>query len=203
MWVIKLGGSLTEQAPDASELRNWLDMLAQEGAGRVVIVPGGGRFADAVRQAQAQWGFDDLAAHNMAVLAMAQTAHLLCSLNPALIRCDREQSLEGVLEQGSVALWSPIELQRPRADADTTWDVTSDSIALGLALRLGASRLVVVKSCAVDPLNSLDQLAAAGLVDRRFATMAHGASLQIDVVSHIHHERIRVALLDERRTNHR
>ena len=151
MWVIKLGGSLTEQAPDASDLSNWLQMLAQAGAGRVVIVPGGGRFADAVRQAQAQWGFDDLAAHNMAVLAIAQTAHLLCSLNPALVRCDREQDLEGVLKQGSVALWSPIELQSDRADADTTWDVTSDSIALGLALRLGASRLVVVKSCAVDP----------------------------------------------------
>lgn len=203
MWVIKLGGSLTEQAPDASDLRTWLQMLAQEGAGGVVIVPGGGRFADAVRQAQAQWGFDDLAAHNMAVLAIAQTAHLLCSLNPALIRCDREQALKGVLEQGSVALWSPIELQRDRADADTTWDVTSDSIALGLALRLGASRLVVVKSCAVDPLSSLEQLGAEGLVDRCFATMAHGTSLQIDVVSHTQHERIRRALLNERRTDDR
>ena len=31
MWVIKLGGSLTEQAPDASDLSNWLQMLAQAG----------------------------------------------------------------------------------------------------------------------------------------------------------------------------
>lgn len=198
MWIVKLGGSLTEQPPDASPLRDWLSMLAQAGAGRVVIVPGGGRFADAVRQAQAQWRFDDLAAHNMAVLAMAQTAHLLCGLNPALQRCDREAELSAVLQQGAVAVWSPIELQRDRADEDTTWDVTSDSIALGLARRLGAARLIVVKSCAVDPSASLQHLSAGRVVDRRFAERAAGAPLRIDVVGPARCEEIRAALLVDR-----
>lgn len=185
MWVVKLGGSLCDppQTGETSSLRDWLTMLAQAGAGRVVIVPGGGRFADAVRQAQTTWRFDDLAAHNMAVLAMAQTAHLLCGLNPALRRCDREEAIAEVLKQGSVAVWSPIGLQRDRADADTNWDVTSDSIALGLALRLRASRLVVVKSCPVDPSATLEQWAAADIVDRRFAALAAGTSMPIDVVS--------------------
>lgn len=183
MWVVKLGGSMCEQTPEASSLRDWLTMLTQKGAGRVVIVPGGGRFADAVRQAQAQWHIDDLAAHNMAVLAMAQSAHLVCSLNPVLRLCDREAALPDVLQQGAVAVWSPIELQRDRPDADTNWDVTSDSIALGLALRLGASRLTVVKACEIDPSASLDHLSASGVLDRRFATRADGESLRIDVVS--------------------
>ena len=198
MWVVKLGGSLTEQPPEASPLRDWLSMLAQAGAGRVVIVPGGGRFADAVRQAQAQWRFDDLAAHNMAVLAMAQTAHLLCGLNPALQRCDREAELSAVLQQGAVAVWSPIELQRDRADEDTTWDATSDSIALGLALRRRATRLVVVKSCAVDLSASLEQLSAGGIVDRGFAARARGASLHIRVVGQTQRELIRGELLADR-----
>ena len=115
MWVVKLGGSLCEQAPETSPLRDWLDLLVREGAGRVVIVPGGGRFADAVRGAQAQWRFDDLTAHNMALLAMSQTAHLLRSLNPALRLCDREAALHQALRQGAVAVWSPLELQRDRA----------------------------------------------------------------------------------------
>ena len=183
MWVVKLGGSLCEQAPVTSPLRDWLDLLVREGAGRVVIVPGGGRFADAVRGAQAQWRFDDLTAHNMALLAMSQTAHLLCSLNPALRLCDREAALHQAIRQGAVAVWSPLELQRDRADADTNWDVTSDSIALGLALRLGAARLIVVKSCETDPSASLDQLSAGGVIDRRFAKLAEGQSLRIDVVS--------------------
>lgn len=198
MWVVKLGGSLTEQPPDTSPLRAWLAMLAQEGAGRVVIVPGGGRHADAVRQAQAQWRFDDLAAHNMALLAMAQTAHLLCGLHPALRRCDREDQLRALLQQGHAAVWSPIGLQRERADEDTNWDVSSDSLALGLALRLGAARLIVVKSCAVDPSATLEQLSAAGVVDRHFATRAAGSSVRIDVVNHERRDEIRAALLADR-----
>jgi aspartokinase-like uncharacterized kinase len=198
MWVVKLGGSLTEPPPEISPLRDWLAMLAQAGAGRVVIVPGGGRFADAVRQAQDQWRFDDLAAHNMAVLAMAQTAHLLCGLHPALRRCDHEDQLPALLNQGAVAVWSPLGLQRDRADADTNWDVTSDSLALGLALRLGAARLVVVKWCAVDPSATLAQLSATGVVDRRFATLAAGSSLRIDVVNQAQRDTIRAALLADR-----
>ena len=198
MWVVKLGGSLTEPPPKISPLRDWLTMLAQAGAGRVVIVPGGGRFADAVRQAQDQWRFDDLAAHNMAVLAMAQTAHLLCGLHPALRRCDHEDQLPALLNQGAVAVWSPLGLQRDRADADTNWDVTSDSLALGLALRLGAARLVVVKWCAVDPSATLAQLSATGVVDRRFATLAAGSSLRIDVVNQAQRDTIRAALLADR-----
>ena len=48
--------------------------LARLGGGRVTLVCGGGAFADVVRQAQGHWGFVDLSAHNMAVLAMLQAA---------------------------------------------------------------------------------------------------------------------------------
>ena len=45
--IVKLGGSHAF----AAHLKDWLGAIA-EGAGRVVIVPGGGPFADAVRAAQ-------------------------------------------------------------------------------------------------------------------------------------------------------
>lgn len=188
MWVVKLGGSLCAgadaTADAAAPLRDWLAMLAEAGAGRVVIVPGGGRFADAVREAQVQWHFDDLAAHNMALLAMAQTAHLLCALHPALQRCDREADIATALRHGRVAVWSALDAQRDQADADTHWGVTSDSLALGLAQRLGATRLVLVKSCAIDPALSLAQLGERGIVDSEFAARAASASGAIDVVHH-------------------
>lgn len=188
MWVVKLGGSLCAGAgageAAAAPLRDWLAMLAEAGAGRVVIVPGGGRFADAVREAQAQWRFNDLAAHNMALLAMAQTAHLLCALHPALQRCDREADIATALRHGCVAVWSPLEAQRDQADADTHWGVTSDSLALGLAQRLGATRLVLVKSCAIDPALTLAQLGERGIVDSEFAARAASAPGAIDVVHH-------------------
>ena len=53
-------------------------------AGSIAIVPGGGPFADGVRTAQASIGYDDRAAHAMALMAMAQFGCALRSLNPAL-----------------------------------------------------------------------------------------------------------------------
>jgi 5-(aminomethyl)-3-furanmethanol phosphate kinase len=104
MWVVKLGGSLARDP----RLVNWLRMLAEFGAGRVTVVPGGATFADTVRQSQAHWGFDDLAAHNMAVLAMAQTAHMLHALEPRLVLAANDsairQALHGGRPRGALAL---------------------------------------------------------------------------------------------------
>src|SRR5688572_11112389 len=67
--VVKLGGSyaLSPRLPA---------ILAAIRASHVpvVVVPGGGPFADAVRAAQPRMGFGDRAAHRMALLAMAQFA---------------------------------------------------------------------------------------------------------------------------------
>ena len=65
--IVKLGGSHAT----GPHLWDWLAAIAAE-AGSIAIVPGGGPFADAVRSAQASIGFDDRAAHAMALMAMAQ-----------------------------------------------------------------------------------------------------------------------------------
>lgn len=195
MWVVKLGGSLsTEPALPA-----WLDLLVQCGGGRVTVVCGGGAFADEVRRAQTHWQFDDLSAHNMAVLAMAQTAYLMHGLNPALQIARSKSDIRRVLQHGKTALWFPYELQREQADANTTWDTTSDSIALDLARRLNAERLVVVKSCPIDAAASLTRLAHEGTLDARFCALAKGAAFPIDIVHHNELHRIRALLLGETR----
>jgi len=180
MWIVKLGGSLNTNPV----LPAWLDLLAECGGGRVIVVCGGGPFADEVRRTQAHWQFGDLSAHNMAILAMAQTAYLLHGLNPALQLARSKSDIRRVLHRGLTALWLPLELQREQVDADTNWDVSSDSIALDLARRLNAERLVVVKSCKIEARASVAQLAEAGIVDRRFAALSEGAAFPIDVVHH-------------------
>lgn len=165
MWVVKLGGSLFD-AP--AQLREWLDTLATHGGGRVVVVPGGGRFADAVRSEQQRLGFDDLAAHNMAILAMAQSAQLLNSLQPALRLVDDVDALTDALRAGGVALWQPFDLLRDAPDALTSWDATSDSLAAWLATRLHAQHLVLVKWAEAPPHAGVAELAALDYVDRAF-----------------------------------
>ena len=191
MWIVKLGGSLAHD----ERLAHWLHMLAELGRGRVLVVPGGAAFADAVRAAQARWRFDDLTAHNMAVLAMAQTAHLLHALEPRLVLVSEEQDILRARHAGQAALWMPLTLLRDAPDMLTSWDVTSDSIALWLARRLNAERLVVVKACAVVPPHSFAKLSAIGLVDRRFAQWASDAAFPIEIVACDDLARVQDALL--------
>ncbi len=175
--VVKLGGSLH----DKLRLRDWLHAIARRG--RIAIVPGGGAFADAARAAQARWQVDDVAAHNMAVLGMAQSAQLMNALCPELACGADVAAVRAVLDQGGSALWMPLDLLRTAPDALTNWDTTSDSLALHLADALPASEVLLVKSCAIP--QSLAQsrdfaaLAAAGIVDRRFPQAAAACAARV------------------------
>ncbi len=195
MWVVKLGGSLCADPL----LPQWLDLLAKLGGGRVTVVGGGGSLADEVRRIQARWNFDDLSAHNMAVLAMAQTAYQLHAMNPALQLATRQADISRVLHKGQTAVWLPFELQRDQPDARTHWGATSDTIALDLAHQLNAERLIVVKSCAIDPAMSLAELGEAGVVDRQFAESASGAAFPIAVIHKAELAHMRALLLGELR----
>ena len=193
MWIVKLGGSLCADPI----LPQWLDLLAQLGGGRVTLVGGGGTFADEVRRLQSHWQFNDLAAHNMAVLAMAQTAYQLNAMNPALQLASSRSDIRRVLHKGQTALWLPFELQREQADAQTTWDVTSDSLALDLARRLNAERMVVIKSCRIEPKATLAQLSEEGIVDKRFASLAEGAAFPIEILHKDELDAMRALLFGE------
>ena len=124
-------------------IKDWLAAIAAE-AGAIVIVPGGGPFAEAVRSAQASMGYDDGAAHGMALMAMAQFGRALQNLNPALRLTASRSAIPRALKDGKVPVWSPEPMARAAALPET-WELTSDSLAAWLAGALGAGRLVLVK----------------------------------------------------------
>src|ERR1700741_3246428 len=90
--IVKLGGSQAF----SKHLPAWLDAITLA-AGRVVIVPGGGPFADTVRAAQPTMGFDDRAAHRMALLAMEQFACALAGLRPSLRLAESAAAIRAAL----------------------------------------------------------------------------------------------------------
>ncbi|MDR5775019.1 MULTISPECIES: aspartate kinase [unclassified Caballeronia] len=179
MWVVKIGGSLSHDPA----LREWLTQLWEVGGGRVVIVPGGGDFADAVRQYQSEWHFDDLAAHNMCLLAMAQYAILMQGVAPELVLASNEERIRRALRDGRVAVWVPTDLMRSTPDSMTNWDTTSDSLAAWLSARLNAERLMIVKSCDVDANAPLETLANEGIVDKRFPAYVRDANYVVEIFS--------------------
>jgi 5-(aminomethyl)-3-furanmethanol phosphate kinase len=191
MHIVKLGGSLSREPA----LPRWLEMLAEVGSGRVIVVPGGGGFADQAREAQAWWQLDDLVGHNMAVLGMAQTAFMMQALCPALQLAADEGQLIEVLRGGHAALWLPLDLLRTQPDELTHWGVSSDSLALWLASRLHAERLLLVKACAIDGSRSLAQLGEAGVVDGDFAQRARSVAFPIELLDQTEIARARRLLL--------
>jgi aspartokinase-like uncharacterized kinase len=153
--VIKVGGSLLAQ-PEC--LDRVLAIVASASKNqRLVIVPGGGAFADAVRKADSAIRLSDGAAHWMAVLAMDQYAHLLADrLRDGVVATNIEE-IASTLCAGRVPVLAPTRWLRDADPLPHSWDVTSDSIAAWVAGALGARRLVLVKpsgasgSDVVDP----------------------------------------------------
>ena len=162
--IVKLGGSHAF----SKHLTAWLDALALV-AGRVVIVPGGGPFADRVREAQPTMGFDDHAAHRMALLAMEQFGCALTGLRPSLKLAESIAAIRTALRAGAVPVWAPTRMVLKAKDVPASWDVTSDSLAAWLAGALGAKLLLLVKSNKAPPSPvSAPDLAARGVVDSCF-----------------------------------
>jgi aspartokinase-like uncharacterized kinase len=172
--VVKLGGSVI-RSPDLS---SWLDAIAAARAS-IVVAPGGGALADEVRACQAKLGFGDPAAHRMALLAMDQLAWAVAGLRGGFQVGATEADLLGALEQGLVAVWAPYALIAERTDIEESWRITSDSLALWLAGRLGARRCYLIKSI-MRPRQSragAEQLARNGVVDAAFPSMLSEAGV--------------------------
>lgn len=176
--VAKLGGALA----GAPEREAWLGALALAPAcpGRgLVLVPGGGPFAEAVRRAQAPLGFDDATAHRLALLAMHQYALVLRAAWPRLKPAASRAEIFAALDAGRIPVWLPHAMAGAGPGVEASWDMTSDSLAAWLARALDARDLLLVKSCAVPAGASLADLAASGIVDPLFPRYAAASGARV------------------------
>lgn len=165
MVVVKLGGSLA----GSKVLGECLIKVAKRYRDQsMVIVPGGGAFADQVRKAQAEWHFDDVTAHRMAILAMQQMALLYHGLQPKFPLAGVLAEIRSALSDYRVVIWSPNVAELEQAGVHSCWDVTSDSLAAWLAGQLSADELILVKSAKIDSSFNLAELVCQEVVDRAF-----------------------------------
>ncbi len=163
VWVVKLGGSLESSLP----LRELLAQLIVSTAGKAVIVPGGGCFADQVRQAQSKHQFDDSTAHAMAIAAMDQYGLMLCALHPRLRPLLDLHELPGLLQGDQVPVWLPYTHRRRLQGVPATWQASSDSLALWLAGQIADAVLLLLKSTTA-PSRSVHELSKSGFLDDHF-----------------------------------
>lgn len=186
MWVVKLGGSLAF----SSKLPLWLDALAKS-VQPLVVVPGGGVFADQVRRAHAHWSLDESTAHQMALTAMDQTGMLFCGLHHTFQGERNIETFDSLAAAGRVPVWLGADAVMQTQEIPHSWDVTSDSIAAWLATRIGATGLVLVKSAPLDGLSSdVEALQQADLLDPAFQQMGANMTCPVWCLHRDHPDRL-------------
>jgi aspartokinase-like uncharacterized kinase len=171
--LIKVGGSLLEWPGLPASLSGY---LAERRGERLVLLAGGGAAADFVRRLDEQHGLGEERSHALALRSLDLTAHALASLIETLIVVEDASGIESAWAEGRIPVLAPrIFLEEDDRSADPlphSWDVTSDSIAARVAVRLGARELVLLKSAAMPSTMGRKEAARAGLVDAAFPEAA-------------------------------
>jgi aspartokinase-like uncharacterized kinase len=140
--VVKVGGSLAEEPERLIALCAKLSALARNFG--LVVVPGGGRFADVVRDSDERFNLASGVSHRMAILGMDQFGMLLAQITPNSCATYSLEDARQLAETEAVPIFLPSRLLFKEDPLKNSWDVTSDSIAAYVAGRLQAAKLVLV-----------------------------------------------------------
>lgn len=170
--LVKLGGSLLE----IPELQERLTTQLQRVARWPILLVGGGRMADVVRQWDEVHHLSALDSDELARQTLIVTAEFITRLLPNAHLVENVHAAIDVLREGG---WPVVDApsvlnnsvfeRLPRG-----WHVTSDSIAAAIAVTWSLRELILVKSVPFPTGKSCEQAAETGLVDRYFPQAVRG-----------------------------
>ncbi|NVM52259.1 MAG: delta 1-pyrroline-5-carboxylate synthetase [Candidatus Helarchaeota archaeon] len=149
--VIKIGGSVLQQN-SIKELCNILDGLIKEFS--FVILPGGGAYANLVRNYYKTYQLSDDTAHWMAILTENILGFLLLEHLELGVPVFTISELSKVTETSKIPIFMPFQHMFKHDPLPHSWDVTSDSIAAYLAELLQAQKFILLKD--VDGIYTRD-----------------------------------------------
>lgn len=128
MKVVKVGGSLMEKAGDV------MDALKGH---KVLIVPGGGPFADEVREVYRKGELSEEASHKKAIYAMDRYGSFLSEASGI-------DTTKDPLDQILPRILLPYSYLGQNDPFTPSWDVTSDTIACHVAYMRGEDEFLIL-----------------------------------------------------------
>ena len=155
--IIKFGGSITERGTlkQIMQLGKTLSSLFDR-TQDFAIVPGGGLFAEFVRETQEKYNLDDEQAHWMAIQAMEQHANFLLKFMPNSNLYDFSSKDFESLIFDKLPILRVMKYMRTESALERTWNSTSDAIAAEIAIKINAEKLVFLKD--IDGINVENKL---------------------------------------------
>jgi hypothetical protein len=140
--VVKVGGSLAFYPEKLKVLCIKLSEISKKH--RIIVVPGGGEFADVVRCMDQVFSLSCSASHRMAILGMDQYGLLLSDLMPNSATVNKLEEIKCFLDSDGLPVFLPSTLLLSEDPLENSWDVTSDSIAVYIASRLQAAKVLLI-----------------------------------------------------------
>ncbi len=200
--VLKIGGSLSRGCGLKALCRE-VRLLGE--SYRLLVVPGGGSFADQVRTAYNRFKLSETAAHCMALSAMDQYGYVLNHLIGGSFLTSDLAAACSATDSGRVSVLLPSVQVLQRSRLPHSWQVTSDTISAWVAHSAHCERLVLIKD--VNGLSrhapskgrpasilaelTVDQLAASsGGVDGHLSSFLASVRLETWVVNGLRPERL-------------
>ena len=138
MWVVKIGGSWLKN-PKLPSLINLLQKFANQ---KIVLVVGGGVFAETVRNVYKSNKMTEQTGHILAMKATEIFAYYLKSINPDISITNK---ITNFIKK-NLNLWLPTEKLSFEKKFEKNWESTSDSIATWLYSNTESKGVVFIKS---------------------------------------------------------
>ncbi|MHA1300080.1 MAG: amino acid kinase family protein [Candidatus Helarchaeota archaeon] len=150
--LIKIGGSLSKNPPIFKKLFSIFPELVKNHL--IVLLPGGGIFADQIREYHSKYKFSDTAAHKMAIISEDIVGILIGEYLKIGVLTDKLDEIPQIQRQSKIPIFLPSKYLLKIDELPHSWDITSDSIAVYLADKLKIENVILVKD--VDGLYSAD-----------------------------------------------
>jgi len=167
--VYKLGGSLLD-LPDLGQrlMRLWNSRPEEK---RRLLIVGGGKLADVVREWDDRFGLGDEDAHELAVMSLGLSESLIDRMIPRLVNVTDFQDALG-LDEGETGLVSVSDLldegEERGALVPRSWEFTTDAISAWLASIVKADELILLKSTDCGETPVIKELQSEGKLDGEF-----------------------------------
>lgn len=163
--IFKIGGKLIENRNNLESTMNQLTQLyEQEIISKIIIIPGGGSYANFIRILDNELNLGDDLAHWMAVYSMNYNGIELNRNYPEIDCIDDFKKLQVIKKKFCIFL--PATYLRNNDDLPHNWEVTSDSIAFYIACKLQLNLCFLIKD--IDGLYDINKNLIKKITTQRY-----------------------------------
>jgi hypothetical protein len=152
--LFKIGGKILENSNNIKSTFSQLTQLYEEQIlQKIIVIPGGGSFANFVRSLDEALQIGDDLAHWIAIYSMNYNGIMLHRKYPDLESIEKLKTFQDAKQMFCIFL--PYSFLREDDTLPHNWDVTSDSIALYITNKLKLNQCFLIKN--IDGILNIDK----------------------------------------------